>query len=74
MKEDGLTLVVRAPFELREALDGGRLRVTFFITDHYADTRAASSSTLTRVRRAELAALLGQAVEFVGRAKHPARG
>ncbi len=67
VKEDGTTLVVRAPFELRDALMESDPD-TFFITDHYANYPAVLVR-LASVRRAELAALLGQAIEFVAPAR-----
>jgi hypothetical protein len=71
MKEDGVTLVLRAPFELRDALLESDPE-TFFLTDHYANYPAVLVR-LARVRHPELAALLGQAAEFVGGAARRSR-
>jgi hypothetical protein len=63
VKEDGKTLVVRAPFELREALIEEDPS-TFFITDHYKDYPAVLVR-MAEVERAKLAALLAAGREFV---------
>jgi hypothetical protein len=69
MKEDGETLVVRAPFELGDALMESDPE-TFFITDHYANYPAVLVR-LSRVTSEELTALIGQAWE--GAAAEPRR-
>ena len=63
LKEDGVTLALRCPFELRETLlrDDPDL---FFVTDHYRDYPAVLVR-LPRIRQARLKAVLKQAWEAV---------
>jgi hypothetical protein len=63
VKEDGATLVVRAPFELRDALMESDPE-TFFITDHYQNYPAVLVR-MAKVGRTELAALFLAGREFV---------
>jgi hypothetical protein len=63
LKEDGVTLALRCPFELRETLLRDEPDL-FFLTDHYRDYPAVLVR-LPRIQKARLKAVLRQAWDTV---------
>jgi hypothetical protein len=63
LKEDGVTLAVRCPFELRQTLLRDEPEV-FYLTDHYRDYPAVLVR-LPRIQKARLEVVLRQAWEAV---------